>query len=64
MIMNPNLRTSLRALGVYSLTIITGLVVYDSPPPSLSVFWQWMWLPNLQGLMMALGVFGIHSGGK
>ena len=62
--MNPYLKTSLRALGVYFLTIITGLVVYDSPPESLTVFWQWMWLPNLQGLMMALGVFGIHGGGR
>jgi len=57
-------RTILRAVGVYSLTIITGLVVYDSPPESLSVFWVWMWQPNLQGLMMALGVFGIHVGGN
>ena len=55
-------REGVRAVGIYVATILTGIAVYDTPPESLAVFWQWVWQPNLQGMQMALGSLGISAG--
>jgi membrane-bound ClpP family serine protease len=62
--LHPYVSRSLQAAGTYALTIVTGLVVYQSPPESLDQFWAWMWQPNLQGIMMALGVLGVNAAAK
>lgn len=62
--MNPIAARVLQAVGTYALTIVTGLVVYQTPPESMDQFFQWMWQPNLQGIMMALGVLGVNAAAK
>ena len=62
--MHPYLATMLRAFGVFAMTIVTGLAVYQSPPESLDQFWQWSWKPGLQGLLMAGSALGINGRGK
>lgn len=50
-----------QAIGAYISTIVTGLMVYQSYPESLSQFGSWVWQPNLQGITMALAVLGING---
>ena len=45
--------------GVFTLSIVTGLAVYQSPPSSLEEFSVWIWQPSMQGLMQAIGTLGI-----
>ena len=52
----------LQAVGVFCLSIVTGLVAYQSPPTSLGELGTWLWQPAMQGLMMSLGVMGITAG--
>ncbi len=60
--MNPYLATGLQAIGVFIMTIVTGLAVYQSPPESLDQFWQWAWKPGLQAILMTCSALGINSG--
>ena len=55
-------QTGLQAAGTFCLSIVTGLVVYQSPPASLEELYVWSWQPMMQGIMMALGVMGITAG--
>jgi hypothetical protein len=50
------------ALGVFLLSVVSGLVVYQTPPHSWNELSLWMWQPSLQGLITALGVLGINAG--
>jgi len=59
----PPFRVKLMSAGgVILLSVVSGLVVYQSPPSSVSEFVGWLWQPGLQGLITALGVLGINSG--
>ena len=51
-----------KAIGVCLLNIVTGLVVYQTPPESWAQFGQWIWQPLMQGIMMSLTVvYGINK---
>lgn len=48
--------------GVFALSIVSGLAVYQTPPQSLEELGSWAWQPTMQGLMQALGTLGIGAG--
>jgi len=50
------------AAGVFCLSIVTGLAVYQTPPGSWEELGTWVWQPTMQGMMQALGTLGIGAG--
>jgi len=62
--MHPYLSLGLQAFGTFTLSVVTGLMVYQTPPGTIEEFLSWMWQPSMQGIMMALGVLGINAAAK
>lgn len=62
MALNGWQQTGVQAIGTFCLSIVTGLVAYQSPPTSIEELGAWLWQPTMQGIMMALGVMGITAG--
>lgn len=60
--MTPFQAKAAYSLGVFCLSIFSGLAVYQTPPESWAEFGGWIWQPAMQGLMQALGTLGIGAG--
>ena len=53
-------KQALRAAGYFSISVVTGLMVYKTPPDSLQQLFEWAWQPGLQGLSAALLSLGLN----
>ena len=59
--MSPLRKSLLRMLGYFTVSILTGLVVYQTPPESWGQLYAWLWQPALTGALDAVLSLSVNS---
>lgn len=54
-------RQATQSIGQFLIIFFSGLAIYKAPPASLEEFWLWAWQPLIQGVITALGVWGVSK---
>jgi uncharacterized membrane protein len=53
-------KNAIRAIGYFVICIVTGLMVYQTPPTSWAQLGEWVWQPAMQGILAALTSLGLN----